>query len=221
MDEKPNLRPTRTKYNHGATMREEFAVKGTHDKETLQFTRFVYDESSGCHRQQGRSDEFIDAFGFIAGKEYSLNKQGRWEILAQIQKEAESFRRALTEEGEERPSPEETVVVLLENNNNHRHSLSHVPFIRLKPIDSDEEEEYVYRQTRTGRAVEKKNKSSRRASAEQQDIIHEGDVIVYFWESGNKSKKQTMAYRCKCSYCTGMHLDRHNKKKVLMTEALK
>ncbi|KAL6054746.1 hypothetical protein QOT17_017186 [Balamuthia mandrillaris] len=223
MDEKPNLRPTRAKHKHGATMRDEYAAKGVaNGKDKLQFRRFRYAPRDGAHRLSQR-DEEPDPFGFLPGESYSLNKQERWDALAQLKKDTENFRRALTAEGEKRPSPDETVVVLLETDNDYRYPLCQIPFIRLNPNSSDkeeEEEEYVYKQTRKGRAVEKKDKSSRRAVHDHQDIVHEGDVIVYFWQSGKKSKKQTIIPRCRCSWCTAKYLERHMKKKVLLTEAL-
>ncbi|KAL6076646.1 hypothetical protein QOT17_002770 [Balamuthia mandrillaris] len=74
MDAKPNLRPTRTKYKHGATVREEFAVEGSSDKETLQVVHFLYDESTGSHHKGGRTD-FDYPFGFLPGRNYSLDNK--------------------------------------------------------------------------------------------------------------------------------------------------
>ncbi|KAL6076644.1 hypothetical protein QOT17_002768 [Balamuthia mandrillaris] len=218
MYDKPNLRPLRSKHNFGSTVRNEQAMVENEQKKSLRYVRFVYDPETRTHRQEQAL--MVDSFGLLPEQTYSLNKQDRWGTLSQLKKNSEYTRRCLSEET--KLPTDETAIVLLQTNE-PLFQLCHIPFVRLLPDQGEaKEEEFTYKKTRSGREVVKKNKSSRKQkNASDARVIHEGEVLVYFWSGESQGKKQTRKFTCTCCQGYPEHVSRAARKHSLMNELLR
>ncbi|KAL6076558.1 PDZ domain-containing protein [Balamuthia mandrillaris] len=227
--EKPNLRPQRGKKGlHGATHRNEFVDVEANQQEIIRYVRYRYHKKTKTHVQV--REAIPDAFGLLPDKSYSVKKDNRWAVVAEIKDKAQYFLDAFAEDENAVP-PDETVIVLLENTALHLPT-SAVPFIRVTDSttvhfaftdDDDEEEEeeeeeveYVMKKTRKGRDVEKKQtKDERRGRAKEKEVTHKGEVLVYFLKGTKKGKKQVIGYSdAREGYV------RSKKKKSLLNNAL-
>ncbi|KAL6054750.1 hypothetical protein QOT17_017189 [Balamuthia mandrillaris] len=219
MHDKPNLRPLRTKRSFGSTVRNKQAMVENELKKSLRYVRFVYDPETRTHRQEQCLK--VDSFGLLPEQTYSLNKDDRWGMLSQLKKNSEYTRLCLNEET--KLPTDETAIVLLQTNE-PLFQRCHIPFVRLSPDqgEGEAEEEFIYKKTRSGREVVKKNKSSRKQkNPSDARVIHEGEVLVYFWSGESQGKKQTRKFTCSCCQGHPAHVSRAARKHSFMNELLR